>query len=604
MFPFLRPRPLLIAALLPITWSSTFGQFTSGNLVIYELGGGGGIPINGAPITIREFTPGGTAVSSVPLPTTGNDRIFGGAAGTTGIQLTPLGDRLVVAGYGDPSAAGTAIGQSAGSAVPRVVGTLNANGVFTRQFSTSTLFSGAAVNSAASDGVNFWVVGSAGGVGYFGPGAQAVVAIGIGPLNEVAVAAGQLSVSNTSTGGTPSLRGIQNVGTGLPTTSGQALTNVINPTSLSAGFSFNPARTVCYIAGTTGVQKWTFNGSTWSLAYTLSGGGNTAIARLTVDHAAQPAIVYATNSQPAKLLRWIDSGAGATVSELATGTGSWQGIAFAPGTCPEDQPCDDGDPNTINDMIRGNCLCAGVSVPLNARVMLEGPYNAAALLMNDALRTLAGFPLTEPYTALGLPPTGGATTINPGILALAGNDAIVDWVLVETRDDATGGTVLSRTAALVQRDGDIVGLDGTSALRLPEEAGTYHVAVRHRNHLGVMTAAPLPLNDLSNSLDLTQASTTTWGTDARKSVGGTLVLRAGEVLRNGSIGYVGANNDRDPILVVIGSTTPNNIVPGYRVADVNMDGLTQYTGAGNDRDPILVNVGSTAPNNVRFEQLP
>jgi hypothetical protein len=599
-----RSMPFLLLVLASSLAGNVGAQFTSGNLVIYELGGGGGIPINGAPITIREFTPGGTPATSVALPTTGDDRIYGGATGTTGIQLTPLGDRLVVAGYGVQSAIGTPIGQSAGSAVPRVVGTLNANGTFTRQFSSSTLFSGAAVNGAASDGVNFWVVGSAGGVGYFGPGAQAVVASGIGPLNEIAVAAGQLSVSNTSTGGTPSLRGIQNVGAGLPTTSGQVLTNVINPTSLSAGFSFNPARTVCYIAATTGVQKWTFNGSTWSLAYTLSGGGNTAIARLTVDHVAQPAIVYATNSQPAKLLRWIDSGAGATVTELATGTGSWQGIAFAPGTCPEDQPCDDGDPNTINDMIRGNCVCAGVSVPLNARVLLEGPYNAAALMMNDALRTLAEFPLTEPYTALGLPPTGGATTINPGILSTAGNDALVDWILVETRDDATGGTVLSRTAGLVQRDGDIVGLDGSAALRLPVVAGTYHVAVRHRNHLGVMTAAPLTLNSLGNALDLTLADTPTWGTDARKNVAGVLVLRAGEVLRNGSIAYVGANNDRDPILVVIGSTTPNNIVPGYRVADVNMDGLTQYTGAGNDRDPILVNVGSTTPNNLRFEQLP
>lgn len=28
------------------------------------------------------------------------------------------------------------------------------------------------------------------------------------------------------------------------------------------------------------------------------------------------------------------------------------------------------------------------------------------------------------------------------------------------------------------------------------------------------------------------------------------------------------------------------------------------TGSGNDRDPILVNVGSTTPNNIRVQQLP
>ena len=35
-----------------------------------------------------------------------------------------------------------------------------------------------------------------------------------------------------------------------------------------------------------------------------------------------------------------------------------------------------------------------------------------------------------------------------------------------------------------------------------------------------------------------------------------------------------------------------------------MNGQVKNTGSGNDRDPILVNVGSTTPNNVRVQQLP
>jgi hypothetical protein len=35
-----------------------------------------------------------------------------------------------------------------------------------------------------------------------------------------------------------------------------------------------------------------------------------------------------------------------------------------------------------------------------------------------------------------------------------------------------------------------------------------------------------------------------------------------------------------------------------------MDGWVRYTGAANDRDPILLNVGSTTPNGVRQQQLP
>jgi hypothetical protein len=37
---------------------------------------------------------------------------------------------------------------------------------------------------------------------------------------------------------------------------------------------------------------------------------------------------------------------------------------------------------------------------------------------------------------------------------------------------------------------------------------------------------------------------------------------------------------------------------------VNLDGSVKYTGSNNDRDPILVTVGSTTPNTVRPAQLP
>ena len=83
------------------------------------------------------------------------------------------------------------------------------------------------------------------------------------------------------------------------------------------------------------------------------------------------------------------------------------------------------------------------------------------------------------------------------------------------------------------------------------------------------------------------------------------VYHRSDVNMDGSIRYVGANNDRDPILVAVGSTTPNNTLSAqYRVEDVNLDGSVKYTGALNDRDPILVNVGSTTPNNTRAEQVP
>jgi hypothetical protein len=54
----------------------------------------------------------------------------------------------------------------------------------------------------------------------------------------------------------------------------------------------------------------------------------------------------------------------------------------------------------------------------------------------------------------------------------------------------------------------------------------------------------------------------------------------------------------------VGSTIPTNTVTGYQPIDLNLDGVVKYTGTANDRDPILVNVGGTTPNNVITEQIP
>ena len=229
--------------------------------------------------------------------------------------------------------------------------------------------------------------------------------------------------------------------------------------------------------------------------------------------------------------------------------------------------------------------------------------------MSDALRAAGIVPVSEPYTALGYAQVGGggAESIAPSVLATTGNNAIVDWVVVELRDATTPTTVLATRSALLQRDGDIVATDGVSPLIFNNAPSTYHVALRHRNHLGVMTGNATALGLSTTPLDLSLASTATYGTSARKSISGAFpaeVLWAGDVTFNGQVKYTGSGNDRDPILTTVGSTTPNNTVSLYSTRDVNMNGQVKYTGSGNDRDPILVNVGSTTPNNVRTQQLP
>lgn len=272
-------------------------------------------------------------------------------------------------------------------------------------------------------------------------------------------------------------------------------------------------------------------------------------------------------------------------------------------------PCDDGDPGTTNDVLHSDCTCQGVpAVLLELRVKLEGPYASSTGLMNDALRSLPSFPLVEPYTALGYGFVGGGgETVEPTALLTSGPDAIVDWVVVELRHPTNSGLVVASRAALLQRDGDVVDLDGQAPVGMTVPGGGYHVAVRHRNHLGLMTATPVPLFEVPIPLDLSNATVPVYGTDARRSVGGThpaMVLWAGDVTFNNQLKYSGSGNDRDPILVRIGGVVPSNTVTGYHSEDCNLDGVVKYAGSGNDRDIILINIGGMVPTNVRQGQLP
>jgi len=265
------------------------------------------------------------------------------------------------------------------------------------------------------------------------------------------------------------------------------------------------------------------------------------------------------------------------------------------------------DANNVTARIVGPCATVNNVVALDLKLMLEGPFDGVNR-MRDDLRAAALIPTTEPYTALGyLQSGGGGEQALPQVFTTTGDNAMVDWVLVELRNAAAPTQVVASRCALVQRDGDVVGPAGSGSVLFDAPAGNYYVAVRHRNHLGVMTASPMTLGSSASVLDLRAPATATWGVEARKNVNGTMVLWTGNVFHDGTVAqlkYVGQNNDRDPILTAIGGTMPTAVISGYMREDINLTGTVKYTGLDNDRDPILVNIGSTVPTNVRFEQLP
>jgi hypothetical protein len=247
-------------------------------------------------------------------------------------------------------------------------------------------------------------------------------------------------------------------------------------------------------------------------------------------------------------------------------------------------------------------------VAVNVKALLEGPFDGTSM-MSDNLRSAGLIPTTEPYSALGFTQAGGGggEVVNPAVFDVTGSNAIVDWVLVELRSSASPSTIVATRAALIQRDGDVVGLDGTGTVVLNAAPGNYYVAVRHRNHLGCMTATALGLTTTPVTVDFRSSGTTTYGTQARKTIGSNQVLYAGNVFIDGAVSllkYTGSTNDRDPILTIIGGTVPTNTMTGYYREDVDLSGLVKYTGSANDRDPILQNIGGTVPTNTKQEQLP
>ncbi len=203
---------------------------------------------------------------------------------------------------------------------------------------------------------------------------------------------------------------------------------------------------------------------------------------------------------------------------------------------------------------------------LSLKTMLEGPYDMANQAMNTNLAQAALIPDTEPYTGLGyvqVSNPGGEMIENPAILTATGPNAIIDWMFVELHDATDPTIILATRSGLLQSDGDVVDMDGVSPLSFDGLAtGDYYVAVRHRNHLGVMTEAVVSLSSVPTLVDFTVASTATYGLDDRNDINSMMTLWTGNATSDNSIDA----NDRSTIW-----NSRNQI--GYLMGDVNLDGL-------------------------------
>jgi Carboxypeptidase regulatory-like domain len=197
--------------------------FTPGNIAVCRIGDGAAALTSAATATfIDEFTPSGTLVQSVALPTAVsglNQILTNSGTGTTDCSITRSADGrfLVITGYS--AATGTlAVAGTATATNPRVIGTIDANGVFDTS-TTTTSFSANAIRSATSnDGLQFWFLGANTGIVYNtlgGSGAGMVVSSTVTNNRVVNIFNGQLYAAHASGA---VLARIGTIGTGLPTT--------------------------------------------------------------------------------------------------------------------------------------------------------------------------------------------------------------------------------------------------------------------------------------------------------------------------------------------------------------------------------------------------
>ena len=185
-----------------------------------------------------------------------------------------------------------------------------------------------------------------------------------------------------------------------------------------------------------------------------------------------------------------------------------------------------------------NVTVNGTTSPRMAgKVALEGALLNANGMMRDDLRAYPTVPVSFGIVT----PYGGIEAISTTMLADPANatempNSLVDWIQIEVRDANDPTQVIMTRSALVERDGDITAIDGSSEVSLPGlAAGNYYVAIRHRNHLGIMTASPVYLDVNAPMLDFTDANFQTWGTNARVNVGGKMAMIAGDATNDGAI---------------------------------------------------------------------
>lgn len=114
---------------------------------------------------------------------------------------------------------------------------------------------------------------------------------------------------------------------------------------------------------------------------------------------------------------------------------------------------------------------------------------------------------------------------------------VVDWVMVELRDANDETNMIDRKAALVDKDGNIIGTDGSFGVQFDSAAdGDYYVVIHHAGHVSVMTSSTVSLPN-SSPYNFKQSNSAVKGSNQMKLVNGAFTMRAGDYDNNNTINF-------------------------------------------------------------------
>jgi hypothetical protein len=327
--------------------NSSASPFAAGNLAVLRLGDGTeSLGSRGNSVFIDQFTPGGTLVSSIAIPDNAtNALIISGSASSEGALTRSADGRLLeFAGYqiALSNAAGLSMSLANTNSItaPRALGIVDVNGAFALVGVTTNQYSGNNIRSGTTDGRgNYWGAGANSGTFYFGGGATNTVQTNVVNTIVIQDLGGNLYFSTQKT-----TNGIWKI-SGTPATpatpASAGLLIKTGGSSESYGFAFNPSFTTAYVADDTltgkgGVQRWDYNGSTWTMSYAFAGITNIGARGVVVDFSGAHPVIYATTAEAStnRLVSITDTGAAATVTTLATAGVNqlFRGVALTPNT--------------------------------------------------------------------------------------------------------------------------------------------------------------------------------------------------------------------------------------------------------------------------------